>query len=119
MAFPLGRGGAYLVGSSFLPLDSLLVDVHWFVVGRGREAISVGYVAGGLVGLVLCRRIVGERGEDGRREDVLKRGEHLCTTRLDRGRVKVVMVHSGRAIIGEVEMVRNLLKRSHISRTRT
>jgi hypothetical protein len=114
-ALPSRRGEAHLIGSPFLLLDSLLVDVHRSVVGRGRVVISVGYVVGALVGLILDHGTTGGGREDGRWEYALKRGEHLGTTRLHRGTFKVVTVRSGRAIIGGVEMVANLRKRFRIS----
>ena len=110
-----GGGGAHLVRSSFLLLDSLLVDVHRSVVGGGRVIIFSGYIVGALVGLILGRGVIGDGREDGRGEYVLKRGEHLGTTRLYRGTFKGVAMRSARAIIGEVEMDANLRKRFHIS----
>lgn len=114
VAVPLRRGEAHLIGSSFLLLDTLLVDGHCSVVGRGRVVILVGYVAGALL---LGRRVTGDGREDGSWKNVLKRREHLSKIRLARRRFKVVTVLSARAIVGEVEMDANLRKRLHISRT--
>ena len=62
----------HLIGSPFLFLDTLLVG-HSPAVERGRRLIiSVVRVVGVLLGLVLWCGVVGEGGEDGRREDVLK-----------------------------------------------
>lgn len=77
VAHPLGLREAHLIGSSFLLLDSLLVGVHCSVLRRGRAVILAGYVVGVLLGLILGCRVVGERREDGGREYILKRGEHL------------------------------------------
>jgi hypothetical protein len=86
VALPSRRWDAHLAGSPLLLLDSLLVDCHRSVVRRGRLVILVGYVVGVLLGLILGCRVVGDGREDGRREYVLKRGEHLSANRLYRGR---------------------------------
>ena len=115
--FRRGRGEAHLVRSPFLLLDALLVDAHHSVVGRGRRVVILfGYIVRALAGLILGCGVVGDGREDGRGDYVLERGEHLGTTRLDRGTFKAVGVRSaGGMIIGEVEMDTNFTKRSRIS----
>ena len=95
VAHPLIRGEAHLVGSSFLLLDSLLVDAHHRVGRGGRVAIVVGCgFAGVLLGLVLGRGTGGDGREEGRGKHALKRGEHL-------GRGRTANVQTGRAGDGE------------------
>ena len=77
---------AHLIGSPFLLLDALFVDGHGpVVVGERGIVISVANVAGVLLGLVLGGGVIGDGGEDGRWEYVLKRREHLDTIRSPRG----------------------------------
>jgi len=82
----VGEQEVHLIGSSFLLLDAPAVDGHCAIVGRGGGiVISVGSVVGVLLGLILGCRVIGDGGEDGRREYTLKRREHPDTNRSHRG----------------------------------
>jgi len=98
---------AHLTGFPFLLLDALLVDSHGSPVGGGGgEVIFVGGVVGALLGLIkiLGCGVVGDGGEDRRREHVPERREHLGAIRSTRGCAAGTIMERWRATSGRPQI---------------